>query len=134
MLVWVPARLGNCLRFWTRFRHFVIKVAMIKTSQGNAEKVKNPYKIGVRCISVSKLGYKTPFYIRPVQNPQNWRRTDQNMDLMPVSAVCATSAGECCARVRFPASALGFVINFIDTAKPRIVHAPFPDSCLHHSS
>jgi hypothetical protein len=43
-------------------------------------------------------------------------------------------AGECCAKVSFPASVLGFVINFTDATKPRIVHAPFLDSCLHHSS
>ena len=63
---------------------------MIKNSQGNAEKVKNPYKIGLSCISMSKLGYKTPFYIRPVQNPWNWRRTDQNMDLICQSLRYAT--------------------------------------------
>jgi hypothetical protein len=55
---------------------------MIKNSQGNAEKVEIPYKIGVSYISVSKLGYKTPYFIRPVQNPRNWPRTDQNMGLI----------------------------------------------------
>ena len=55
---------------------------MIKNSQGNAEKVEIPYKIRVSYISVSKLGYKTPYFIRPVQNPRNWPRTDQNMGLI----------------------------------------------------
>jgi len=49
---------------------------MIKNNRGNAEKVENPYKIGANCISVSKLGYKTSFFTRLVQNPRNWRRTD----------------------------------------------------------
>jgi len=64
---------------------------MIKNSQGNAKKVKTPYKIRISCISVSKLGYKTPFYIRPVQNP---RRTDQNMDLI-------------CQSLRYPPNTVG---------------------------
>jgi hypothetical protein len=55
---------------------------MIVYSQEEAKRVENPYKIGVDYFSVSELGYKTPFYIRPVLKLPFLARTGHNMDLI----------------------------------------------------
>jgi len=49
---------------------------MLKSKDGN------PYKIGVDYYSVSEIGYKTPFFIRPVPLPPFLARMGHNMDLI----------------------------------------------------
>jgi hypothetical protein len=51
-------------------------------SQEEAKRVENLYKIRVDYFSVSELGYKTPFYIRPVPKPPFLARTSHNIDLI----------------------------------------------------
>jgi hypothetical protein len=75
----------NCLGFWAMFSHFVAgrrRDAIVVCSQEEAKRVENPYKIRVDYFSVSELGYKTPFFIRPVPKPLFLARTGHNMDLI----------------------------------------------------
>jgi hypothetical protein len=55
---------------------------MIVYSQEKAKRVENLYKIKVDYFSVSKLGYKTPFYIRLVPKLPFLACTGHNMDLI----------------------------------------------------
>jgi len=64
------------------FCHQIEKVVIIKHSQGNTEKVENPYKIGVSRISVSESGYKTPYFIRPVPKLPKSQSSDLFMGLI----------------------------------------------------